>query len=68
MILALLKIVFQFALNASDPHWACELTHRDPGLPATFVLYCAQIMPDGTEIVTVGKYLPDVPRTSKGAP
>ena len=30
-----ISILFQFALQANDPSWACELTHRDPGLPGT---------------------------------
>jgi hypothetical protein len=65
MILALLKVIFHFALHASDPHWTCELTHRDPGLPATFVLYCTQTLPGGVEIISVGKYVPDASRAIK---
>ena len=56
-----ISIVFQFALRASDPHWSCEVAHRDPGLHATFVLYCAQKMPDGVELVSVGRFVPDAP-------
>ena len=58
-----LKVLFQFALTASNPQWTCELTHRDPGVPATFYLYCSQTTPDGLEIVSVGKYVPDVALT-----
>jgi hypothetical protein len=68
MIFALLKIVFQFTLHASDPHWACEITHRDPGLPATFYLYCTQTLPSGIEISSVGKYVPDAPPMIKATP
>lgn len=63
-----LKVLLQFALTASDPHWTCELAHRDPGVPATFYLYCAQTLPDGTEILSVGKYLPDAPRAPTAVP
>ena len=59
MLLTLLRVVFQFALHVSDPRWTCALTHRDPGLPATFYLYCEQILPSGVEIVLVGTYVPD---------
>lgn len=54
-----LNLVLQFVLNASDPHQACELSHRDPGMPGTYYLYCSQTMPDGMEIVQVGKFVPD---------
>jgi hypothetical protein len=56
-----MTVVFQFVLHASDPRWTCAITHREPGVHATFVLYCAQTAPDGTEIVSVGKYVPDAP-------
>jgi hypothetical protein len=68
MIVAFMKVVLQFAIHAHDPHWACEITHRDPGLSATFLLYCSQILPDGTEIISVGKYLPDAPAPIKMVP
>jgi len=59
MIATFLKIVLQFALYTNDPHWKCEVTHRDPGMHATFVLYCAQKLPDGVELVSVGRFVPD---------
>jgi hypothetical protein len=58
-----ISVVFQFALNASSPQWTCELAHRDPGVPATMFLYCEQTAPDGIEIVSVGKYVPDAAST-----
>jgi hypothetical protein len=58
-----LKVVFQFVLLAGDPQWSCQLAHRDPGIPATMYLYCARTMPDGLEVISVGKYLPDVAAT-----
>lgn len=61
----LLRAMFQFALNASDPQWTCELAHRDPGVHATMLLYCAETLPDGLEIISIGKYVPDVARTVK---
>jgi hypothetical protein len=62
-----LKVLFQFALTASNPQWTCELTHRDPGVPATFYLYCSETTQDGLEIISVGKYVPDVAPTSKSS-
>lgn len=56
---AFLKIVLQFALAATDPHQSCELAHRDPGIAATYYLYCSQTLADGTEVVSVGKFVPD---------
>ena len=56
---ALLHIVLQFVLTASDPHWACTVTHRDPGVAGTFYLYCSQTTPDGIELVQVGRFISD---------
>ena len=67
-MITFLKIVLQFALHTHDPHWTCEITHRDPGLPATFYLYCAQVLPDGLELISVGKYVPDVTPVRRAAP
>lgn len=54
-----ISLVVQFALQASDPSWSCALTHRDPGMPGTYYLYCTQTTPDGIEIVSVGTFVPD---------
>jgi hypothetical protein len=54
-----ISIVFQFAVQASDPSWSCQTVHRDPGLPGTYYLYCAQMSPEGIELITVGKFVPD---------
>ena len=59
MFLNWISILLQFTLRSSDPSWTCELTHRDPGIPATYFLYCSQVAPDGVEVVSVGKYVPD---------
>ena len=59
MIFTFLKAVFLFTLHASDPHWTCEVAHRDPGVPATMLLYCAQTTPDGIEIISIGAYVTD---------
>jgi hypothetical protein len=56
---ALLSALLHFALTAGDPHWTCELAHRDPGVRGTMYLYCAQTAPDGVEIATVGRFVPD---------
>ena len=64
-----ISIVVQFTLRASDPSWSCELTHRDPGVPATYYLYCSQMMPDGVEIISVGAFVPDAKQSAtKAAP
>ncbi len=60
-MLALLNTVLQFIVHASDPHWTCELAHRDPGIAGTSYLYCSQTTPDGIEVVTVGRFIPDAP-------
>ena len=63
-----ISIVVQFALRASDPNWTCELTHRDPGMPATYYLYCSQTMPDGIEVISIGKLGPDATQSAAKAP
>jgi len=62
-----ISIVVQFALKANDPHWACEVTHRDPGTAGTYYLYCAQST-SGIEVVSVGTFVPDAKSTQKAAP
>ena len=64
---ALLSAFFQFVLTAGNPHWSCELAHRDPAVRGTMYLYCAQAQPDGVELVSVGRFVPDAPRASKTA-
>jgi hypothetical protein len=63
-----ISILVQFALHASDPSWSCTLTHRDPGLPGTYYLYCTQTAPNGVEIISVGKYISDGKSATKVAP
>lgn len=58
-MITFLKALVLFTLHASDPSWSCRLTHRDPGVPATMILYCSQILPSGVEMISVGKYVPD---------
>lgn len=58
-MITFLRVMFQFALNVSNPQWTCELAHRDPGAHATMLLYCTETTPDGIEIISVGKYVPD---------
>ena len=60
-MLTILNIVLQFVIRASDPSWACELSHRDPGMPGTYYLYCAQTTPSGGEVISVGRFVPDAP-------
>jgi hypothetical protein len=60
-----LNLVLQFVINASDPHQACTLAHRDPDVAGTYYLYCSQMSPDGIELISVGRFIPDVPRTHK---
>jgi hypothetical protein len=66
-MLTLLNAVLQFVVRASDPSWTCELSHREPGMPGTYYLYCAQTAPSGVEIVSVGRFVPDAPAL-KAAP
>lgn len=58
-MLSILNAIFQFILSASDPHQACEITHRDPGVAGTYYLYCSQKSPDGVELITVGRFVSD---------
>lgn len=61
----ILKILIQFALTAVNPSWTCELTHREPGVAATMYMYCAKTLPDGTEVASIGKYVPDARHSTK---
>lgn len=61
-MLSLLSAVFQFAIQAADPSWSCELTHRESYVAGTFYLYCSQMTADGIEIVSVGKFIADAQR------
>jgi hypothetical protein len=56
---SLLSAVLQFAIHTADPHWTCELSHRDPGVAGTFYLYCSQMSPDGVELIDVGRFISD---------
>lgn len=67
-MLTLFYVFLQFVFTASDPHWACELTHRDPGVAGTYYLYCSQMNPDGVELITVGKFVPNAKRATKVMP
>ena len=58
-MLTLISIVFQFVTTAADPSWSCELVHRDPGIAGTYYLYCAQMTPDGVELIQVGRFISD---------
>jgi len=58
-MLTILSTVFQFLVQSSDPSWSCELTHRDPDIAGTYYLYCAQMTPDGVELITVGRFISD---------
>ena len=57
--------VLQFVLQASDPNWSCVLSHREPGVAATFYLYCSQMTPDGIEVASVGRFIPDAKAEEK---
>lgn len=58
-MITLLSALFHFFLVASDPSWKCEVTHRDPGVAGTYYLYCAQMSPDGVEMIDVGHFVSD---------
>jgi hypothetical protein len=58
-MLSLLSVVFHFAALAADPHWTCELEHRDPGIAGTYYMYCSQMSPDGVELIDVGHFISD---------
>ena len=53
-MITLLFAFLHFVLYASDPSWKCEITHRDPNVAGTYYLYCAQMSPDGVEMIDVG--------------
>jgi hypothetical protein len=65
---SILKILLQFALAASSPHATCELVHRDPDVAGTYYLYCSQSEPDGTEMISVGRFISDAPVSSSASP
>ena len=67
-MLNLISIVFQYVVQAADPSWSCELTHRDPGVAGTYYLYCSQMTPDGVELITVGRFISDAQASGKMAP
>jgi hypothetical protein len=64
---AFLNLVLQFVISASDPHQACELSHRDPDVAGTYYLYCSQMSPDGIELISVGRFISDA-KAAKAAP
>ena len=66
-MLSILSTVFQFIVQASDPSWSCELTHRDPGIAGTYYLYCSQMAPDNVELITVGRFISDA-KAAKATP
>jgi hypothetical protein len=59
LVLSVLKIFLQFILTASNPHATCELVHRDVSTTGTYYLYCVQPATDGTELISVGHFVPD---------
>lgn len=59
-MLTVIAIVVQFLVSLTDPQQMCEVTHRDPDVAGTYYLYCAQMSPDGIELVTVGRFISDV--------
>jgi hypothetical protein len=65
-MLAILRIILQFVVTASDPSWSCEVAHRDPGVAGTYYLYCAQTTPDGIELVQVGHFISDARARESG--
>jgi len=58
-MLSLLSAVLHFALLSSNPHWTCELEHRDPDIAGTYYMYCSQMLPDGVELIDVGHFISD---------
>ena len=67
-MLKLLSIVFQYITTASDPSWACEMTHRDPGIAGTYYFYCSQMTPDGVQLVQVGRFISDARAAGQTTP
>lgn len=59
ILLSILRVILQFMLATSDPHQACTLEHRDTHSAGTYYLYCIQILTDGTEVISVGGFMPD---------
>ena len=57
-MLSILRIILQFILAASDPHETCELMHRDSSVAGTCYLCCARTTADGTEVISVGHFIP----------
>lgn len=66
-MLSILNAVFQFVIQTTDPSWSCALAHREPYVAGTFYLYCSQMTPDGVEIATVVRFIPDA-KAAKAAP
>jgi hypothetical protein len=65
-MLSLVTALFHFIISASDPHQACAVMHRDPGVAGTYYLYCSQTIGD-VEVISVGAFVPDVKRPHKKA-
>ena len=57
--MSILIAALHFAILATDPHWTCAVTHRDPGVAGTYYLYCSQVAPDGVEMIDVGHFVSD---------
>lgn len=69
MIIPILQAILHFALRARDPLWTCELAHRDPGAPGTYLLYCEEVVTTDDEVlVEVGHFIPDAGVVSKETP
>lgn len=56
-LLLLLRTLFQLFL--ASPQQACALVHRDAQIAGAYYLYCVQITADGTEMISVGRFVPD---------
>jgi len=58
-MLSILRMLLQFVLTTGNPHETCELVHRDASATGTYYLYCVQTAEDGTEVISVGHFVPD---------
>ena len=57
LVLSILRMVLQLVLATNNPHDECELVHRD--ITGTYYLYCVQTATDGTEMISIGHFVPN---------
>jgi hypothetical protein len=61
-MLSIFKTLLQLVLATGIPHTTCMPVHHDTGIGGTYYLYCSRITPDGTELISVGLFVPNLPQ------